>query len=256
MFIEDCRVKSNKRIVEDIYKMELVCEKIAKEAKPGQFLQVKVNEVGAPLLRRPISINEIIVDENVIVIYYKVVGKGTKILSEIEAGKELNVIGPLGRGFDIDYENKNIAVVGGGIGIAPLLELNKALCSKNTVYTFLGYNDNPYLVEDFENNSNNVEISTVTGKVGYKGFIIDVLEEALKNNDIDIIYTCGPTPMIKRVVDIADRENIKCQVSLEERMACGIGACLGCSIETTDGKMKKVCADGPVFWSDEVIIND
>ena len=256
MFIEDCIVKSNERIVDGIYKMELVNEKITKESKAGQFLQIKVNKFDTPLLRRPISINEIKIDESKIVIYYKVVGKGTKIMADIKTGEVINVIGPLGTGFDMGMKNKNIAVVGGGIGLAPLIELCKNLYKDNNVFTYLGFYDIPYLVEEFRKYGNKVEISTVTGTAGKKGFVTGGLEKALLDNKIDIIYACGPNAMLKEVKNIAGSLNIKCQLSLEERMACGVGACLGCSIETTDGEMKKICYDGPVFWSNEVILND
>lgn len=256
MYIENCLVKSNMKIIDDVYKMEFENQKIAQAGKAGQFLQVKVNSCDTPLLRRPISINEIRVEENIIVIYYKVVGKGTNILSNVSSGEVINVIGPLGTGFEIEKAGKNIAIVGGGIGLAPLIQLGKDLNQNNNIHSFLGFNDCTYLVEEFNEFSDSINISTVSGRVGYKGFIVDVLDEYLESNSIDIIYTCGPKAMLKAVKEIATKRNIKCQVSLEERMACGIGACLGCSIETTDGKMKKVCHDGPVFWSDEVILND
>lgn len=256
MFMEDCLVKSNDMIVEGIYKMELVNKKIAQESKAGQFLQIKVNKLDVPLLRRPISINEIKLNEDAIVIYYKVVGKGTGIMADVRPGEMINVIGPLGTGFETSIKGKNIAVVGGGIGLAPLIELCKVLHKDNDIFSFLGFYDTGYLVEEFKNYSNSVEIATVTGKVGKKGFVTEGLETALIDNKIDVIYACGPNPMLKVIQDTANKLDIKCQLSLEERMACGIGACLGCSIETKEGSMKKVCHDGPVFWSDEVILND
>ena len=256
MFMEDCLVKSNNMIVEGIYKMELTNRSIAQESKAGQFIQIKVNKLEVPLLRRPISINEIKVNEGTIVIYYKVVGKGTEIMTDIRAEEMINVIGPLGTGFDTDMKNKNIAVIGGGIGLAPLIELCKVLHNDNNIFSHLGFYDIPYLVDEFKEYSNNVEISTVTGKVGMKGFVTQGLEKALKDNNIDMIYACGPNIMLRAIKDIASNLGIKCQLSLEERMACGIGACLGCSVETTEGTMKKVCHDGPVFWSDEVKLYD
>ncbi len=256
MFMEDCLVKSNDMIVEGIYKMELVNKKIAQESKAGQFLQIKVNKLDVPLLRRPISINEIKLNEDTIVIYYKVVGKGTEIMVDVRPGEIINVIGPLGTGFDTNVKDKNVAVVGGGIGLAPLIELCKVLNKDNDIFPFLGFYDATYLVEEFKNYSNSLEISTVTGKVGKEGFVTEGIEDALRDNNIDIIYACGPNPMLKAIQDIANKLKIKCQLSLEERMACGIGACLGCSIETTEGTMKKVCQDGPVFWSNEVILYD
>ncbi|WP_425448989.1 dihydroorotate dehydrogenase electron transfer subunit [Dethiothermospora halolimnae] len=254
-FIEDVVITKNENIVEDIYVMEFISKNIAKTSYPGQFLQVKVNEFNEPILRRPISINEIKKEEDKVVIYYKVIGKGTKAMANLKVKDQMNVLGPIGTGFDTDYKNKNIAIVGGGIGIAPLLELAKAL-KDNNIYTYLGYNDNPYLNREIDKYSKKNIISTTTGREGYKGFVTDLFEKDIEKIDFDIIFTCGPKPMIKKVMDLAKKHNVKCQVSLEERMACGIGACLGCSIEIADGSMKKVCVDGPVFWSNEVIIDD
>ncbi|MTI47745.1 dihydroorotate dehydrogenase electron transfer subunit [Sporosalibacterium faouarense] len=255
MLIENCRVKKNEKIIEDIYKMEIINEQITKLGKAGQFLQIKVNNQDTPLLRRPISINEIKIDEKVIVIYYKVIGKGTKLLSEVKSGEILNVIGPLGTGFETNYEEKSIALIGGGIGVAPLIELGKRLSDRNKVYSYLGFADNTYLEEEFKKFSTSIGVSTVSGRVGYKGLVVDIFKNELIDKKIDLIFACGPNPMLREIAEIAKLNNIECQVSLEERMACGFGACLGCSIKTIHG-MKKVCSDGPVFWSSEVIFND
>ena len=254
--IEDCQVIKNEEIVKDIFKMEIRSEIITKDAKAGQFVQIKVTNGNDPLLRRPISINEISREDNIITLYYKVVGKGTDILSSLQKGSILNVIGPLGNGFNTYIKNKKVAIVGGGIGIAPLLELAKVLKKENSVYTYLGFNDETYLEDSLKEYSEEVAITTVTGSKGYKGFITDVFVKDIESKKFDIVYSCGPHKMLEGVMKISKKNNIKCQVSLEERMACGIGACLGCSIETTNGIMKKVCVDGPVFWSDEVKINE
>lgn len=156
-----------------------------------------------------------------------------------------------------DY--KKIAVVGGGIGIFPLLFLlqEKSGAQKSV---FLGFRDKEHVVmeEEFRKCTDKVYISTDDGSYGNKGLVVDFLEEYLKNNSLDIIYTCGPMPMIKRVVKIAAKHNIKCQVSLEERMGCGIGACLVCACKTRLGdewEYSHVCKDGPVFWSQDVILD-
>ncbi|RKD34350.1 dihydroorotate dehydrogenase electron transfer subunit [Thermohalobacter berrensis] len=254
-YIENCTVNKNEKIIDDIYRMELKSNKIVKDSKAGQFLEIKVNNLNYPLLRRPISINEINLDENLLVIYYKTVGKGTKILSQVKKGEKLSVVGPLGNGFDTSYEGLNIGIVGGGIGIAPLVELAKSLYQKNNVNIYLGFNDKPYLINRLNELSNIVKVSTVSGSYGYKGFITEVLEKDIKEGNLDLLYACGPKGMLKKIKDIAKEFNIRCQVSLEERMGCGIGACLGCSIEV-NGQMKKVCVDGPVFWSNEVNLDE
>ncbi|EOD01301.1 dihydroorotate dehydrogenase electron transfer subunit [Caldisalinibacter kiritimatiensis] len=250
-FIEKCIVKQNKKIVENIYMMELESSNIVTKSKPGQFIQIKVNAQNDPLLRRPISINEI-KEDNRIVIYYKVVGKGTDILSKIREEDTISLVGPLGNGFDTNINNLNVAVIGGGIGIAPLYELTKDISKNNTVEAFLGFYNYTYLTDKFNKYSKEVYVSTVTGAEGYKGLVTDLFEKRLNKQKFDLIFACGPKTMLKKISDIAKKSNIKCQVSLEERMACGFGACLGCSIEMTDGSIKKVCTDGPVFWSDEV----
>lgn len=247
-FMELCEIIENKEIVNGIYKMEFSTDKIAKESKAGQFLQIKVNGLIDPLLRRPISINEI--KENNLIIYYKVVGKGTDLLTQIKKGGHLDVIGPLGNGFDTSYKDLKIAIVGGGIGIAPLLETAKVLSTKNNIDTYLGFNDDVYLCEEFKCVSGEVKLSTVTGKVGHKGYITEVLLKDMKK--YDMIIACGPALMLKEIKRISEEFNVPCQLSLEERMGCGFGACVGCSIETTDNQMKKVCVDGPVFLASEV----
>lgn len=251
-YISECLVKSNIKIIDDIYMMEIESNRIANVAKAGQFVQIRVSQQTDPLLRRPISINEIHKEKGTFIIYYKVVGKGTDILSNIKEGQNLNVVGPLGNGFYTEYVGKKIAIIGGGIGTAPLLQLAKELKIKNTIYTYLGFNDETYLINQFAKYSDKIKITTVTGKHGIKGFVVGVLEKDLEKDNIDLIMACGPTLMLKRVSKIAEKRNLECQLSLEERMACGFGACLGCSIEMTNGKMKKVCTDGPVFWSYEV----
>lgn len=254
--IEECKVKSNFKIAEDVFVMEIESRKIVTDSRPGQFLQIEVGKGLAPLLRRPISISEIRREDNIIVICYKAIGKGTCLLSKKKEGDTINIVGPLGNGFKIDCKSLNIGIIGGGIGVAPLLELAKTLKKENKVFTYLGFNEEVYLVDKFESYSNTTKISTVTGSYGRKGFITDAFLEDLDNNTIDMIYACGPKEMLKKVSEIAKKRNIKCQISLEERMACGFGACLGCSIETADGTMKKVCVDGPVFDSNEVIFDD
>ncbi|WDV47605.1 dihydroorotate dehydrogenase electron transfer subunit [Clostridiaceae bacterium M8S5] len=250
-YIELCEIVENKEIIDGIYKMIIKTENIAGQSKAGQFIQIKINDLNDPLLRRPISINEILKDDR-LCIYYKVVGKGTDLMARLNKGEKLDVIGPLGNGFDVSLGNKKIAIIGGGIGVAPLLETAKVLSENNQVDTYIGFNDDIYLEDEFRKNSKDVYITTVTGKIGEKGYITEVLEKNIKS--YDLLISCGPNVMLSEVKKLADKHDIKCQLSLEERMGCGFGACVGCSIETTDGVMKKVCVDGPVFLASEVNI--
>lgn len=254
------KVEMVEKLSESIYKMRINSEYIVENAKPGQFVNIKCCEGINALLRRPISICNVDKLKKTVDIVFQIKGIGTEYLSKKSKGDKLDLIGPLGNPFTILEEYKNIAVVGGGIGIFPLLYLlNEVKDAKKSA--FLGFRSKNFVVlkDEFKKACDGVIISTDDGSEDYKGLITEPLEEEIKNNKFDIIYTCGPTPMIKKVVDIANKNNIKCQVSLEQRMGCGIGACLVCACKTKsdDGwKYSHVCKDGPVFWSDEVIFDD
>lgn len=232
-------ILENKEVSDGIFLMKL---NASLKGVPGQFYMLKVGNLD-PLLPRPISIYD--VGENEISFLYQVVGKGTEIMAEKKRGDTIEILGPLGNGFKI--EGEKVAVVGGGIGIAPLLYLCKKLKSVNKhVEVFLGYRTKPYLTEEFEKVADKVSIATEDGSVGHKGYVTEII-----GNDFDTLYSCGPNLMTKSLksLNICDRE----YYSLEARMACGIGACLGCSIKTVNG-MKRVCHEGPIFSKDEVIL--
>jgi len=246
-----------KQLKDNIYKMTIGSEYIAGNAKPGQFVNVKCCECSDILLRRPISICGVDRKENTFDIVFEIKGKGTSRLAVKTAGCNIDIIGPLGTPFDLSGRLHRIAVVGGGIGIFPLLfALNES--SAATRDSFMGFRtaDLIAMKESFERNSTNCTVSTDDGSFGYHGFITEIFERAAKISKYDIVYTCGPEPMMKRVAEICSANNIKFQVSLEQRMACGIGACLVCACKAKSENgwdYKRVCKDGPVFWSDEVI---
>ncbi|TYQ13307.1 UNVERIFIED_CONTAM: dihydroorotate dehydrogenase electron transfer subunit [Acetivibrio alkalicellulosi] len=254
------KVERVEKLAESIYKMTIKSEYITQKAVPGQFVNVKCSEGINALLRRPISICNVDVKNETLDIVFQIKGIGTEYLSQKRIGSQVDLIAPLGKPFDTSDNYKNIAVVGGGIGVFPLLYLlNKMNTAKKS--TFLGFRNSNYAVlqDEFKEASDKLFISTDDGSEGYKGLITDILEKELESIKYDIIYTCGPTPMIKKVVDIAKKNNIKCQVSLEQRMGCGIGACLVCACKTGNNenwKYSHVCKDGPVFWSSEVIFDD
>lgn len=238
----------------DVYEMRLKTENIAKAAKPGQFISVYSGD-GSRLLPRPISICGI--DDDELRIVYRVVGKGTDEFSKMNAGEELDIQGPLGNGYDVNapYASKKAIIFGGGIGIPPMLELAKQLdCEKDIV---LGYRDELFLNRDFEPYGK-VTIATEDGSCGTKGNVLD----AVKENGIDgeVIYACGPTPMLRAIKAYALENDIECYVSLEEKMACGIGACLACVCKSKEKdehsqvNNKRVCKEGPVFNASEVEI--
>ena len=221
---ETARVISQNKIADGIYSMWIETE-AANSAKPGQFIDVYVND-DSKLLPRPISICE--VKDNRLRIVYRVVGGGTKLMSTYQDGAQIDIIGPLGNGFAM-RDGKAI-LVGGGIGIPPMVELAKQLSDKigkENVISVMGYRDELFLTEELEKYST-VVIATEDGSTGTKGTVVDALNENGVSGDV--MYACGPIPMLKALRDWA--KDIECQISLEERMACGIGACLACVCKT------------------------
>ena len=249
---ETAKILSQNKIADGIYSMWIETS-AAKEAKPGQFIDVYVND-DSKLLPRPISICE--VKDNSLRIVYRVVGGGTKIMSTYQEGDEIQIIGPLGNGFEM--KDGKAILVGGGIGIPPMVELAKNLSEKigkENVISVMGYRDELFLTDELEKFST-VVIATEDGSTGTKGTVIDALNE--NGVDGDVLYACGPIPMLKALKDWANEKGIECQISLEERMACGIGACLACvcKIKEKDEHSnvcnKRICKDGPVFDANEI----
>ncbi|SES88120.1 dihydroorotate dehydrogenase electron transfer subunit [Pseudobutyrivibrio sp. C4] len=248
---EKAKIVENKNLAEGVYSIVL-STKVAEYAVPGQFINIFSNDK-SKLLPRPISICEINELKNTLRVVFRVVGEGTTEFSELQAGDTVEILGPLGNGFPL--EGEKAIVVGGGIGVPPMLELAKQL--KGSVTAVMGYrNDDLFLADEFIDAAADVIIATDDGSVGVHGTVVD----AMKENDLtaDVIYACGPKPMLRGVAQYALEKGIKCYVSMEERMACGVGACLGCvcqSKEVDDHshvKNKRVCKDGPVFLSTEV----
>ena len=253
----DCEILKKEKIIEGIYKFTLSAEPIAKTAKAVNFIEIQVSTTGEPFLRRPISIYSI--DDDKIEIIFQVKGKGTEILSEKKVGDVINVLGPLGYGtFSVD-NYKKVAIIGGGIGTYPLYELAKQLKGKADVTMYMGFRNKDLvtLEKEFEDVCNKVVITTDDGSYKQKGFALDVLKEDCKKEKPDIIFACGPLPMLKAVQAFVLEENIPCEMSLEERMGCGIGACLGCAVKVISGKEPRyghVCKEGPVFKATDVEI--
>lgn len=251
------RVKSIEELVPGIYKMTLESEYIAEAARPGQFVNIRCCGDGSTLLRRPVSICGVDRDNNDYVIVFQVKGTGTGLLAAKRPGDALDVMGPLGKSFDISPRYGRIAVVGGGIGIFPLLFVLRE--GKAAVrHSYLGFRSSSLVVmrDEFSRASDRCEICTDDGSEGYRGLVTELLERDIARSPFDIIYACGPTPMLKKVSEIAEKYGIPCQVSLEQRMGCGFGACLVCACKTVKGEdweYKHVCKDGPVFWSRDVI---
>ncbi len=248
------KVISQERIEQDIVSLWLETE-ACQTARCGQFVNLYSNQNGR-LLPRPISICEIDGEKKALRLVYRIAGEGTREISKLSAGEEIKLLGPLGNGFPTEeFAKRTVLLMGGGIGIPPMLEMAKAFGEKSIAV--LGYRDShTFLLEDFQKTGCRILLSSDDGSVGVKGTVIDALKEAKATGDV--IFACGPKPMLRGIKAFASDANIKCFVSMEERMACGIGACLGCVCKSTtkdphsNVNNKRVCKDGPVFDAKEV----
>ncbi len=230
------------------------CPEVAKISKAGQFVHILPK---GKFLRRPISICQIDYEKGTLRIVYEIRGEGTQELSELNIGDDIDMIAPCGNGFEIFDNAKKIVLVGGGIGTPPMLGLSDIYNEKAVAICGFRNKDAVILEDDFKSNNSKTIICTDDGSYGIKGFVTDSLKAECANGDVDMICACGPTPMLKAVSAIAQENNIECFVSLEERMGCGIGACLVCACKTKDEngeKMSHVCKNGPVFNAKEVVL--
>ncbi len=244
-----CELVKKIQIKEHIYDFTIDCAEMAQQAKPGQFLHILCG--GDAYLRRPISICDVTEDRYIRFIF-ETRGEGTKSLAQKQIGEKLDVLGPLGNGFDVHHEDEDaVLLIGGGIGIFPLLNLAKKLDGKATVILGFRNQDAMMMDDEFAAVCKDVFVATDDGSCGFHGLVTDVLCNIARSNKVSRIYTCGPTPMMKAVSEIAKENAIPVQVSLEERMGCGVGACVTCTC-TVAGARKRVCKDGPVFDGAEV----
>lgn len=236
------KVISNKRIAKNVFEMKLEGDTSAIIA-PGQFVNIKIE---GEFLRRPISICDY--GENSLTLIYKVVGKGTSIMSAMQENTWLDILVGLGNGFNTSDSGEKPVLIGGGVGVPPMFRLAKDLISEGKkVSVIIGFNkaEEVFYADEFKAIGAEVYVTTVDGSVGTKGFVTDVL----KDLDYSYFYTCGPEPMLKAVYNTS---NTSGQLSFEERMGCGFGVCMGCSCKTKYGN-KRICADGPVLEKEEII---
>ena len=247
------RVESQVQLADGVYSMELLAPEIASAARAGQFISVYTKDK-SKLLPRPISLCGIDRERGILRIVYRVAGAGTAEFSAYRAGDSVEIMGPLGNGFTL--KDKKAILIGGGIGVPPMLELMKELSCERTAV--LGYRDQQLFLKDEFEACGQVCVATEDGSAGTKGNVLDAIRE--QGVQGEIIYACGPTPMLRAVKAYAMEKGIECYISLEERMACGIGACLACVCQSKDVDShshvhnKRICKDGPVFAAEEVEI--
>lgn len=256
-FQETVTVVSQKQIGTGIYDLTIQTKEIAAAAKAGQFVSVYSNDA-SKLLPRPISLCGIDREAGTLRLVYRVTGEhtGTEEFSRLQAGDTMKIMGPLGNGFTVE-KGKKAFLIGGGIGVPPMLQLAKEMKDAGENFQIvMGYRDaGTFLLDEFKEQGESF-VATEDGSIGTKGNVLDAIRE--NHLDADVIYACGPTPMLRALKAYAEEQNMTCYVSMEERMACGIGACLACVCNSTDKdahsnvKNKRICKEGPVFNAKEV----
>ena len=256
-------VISKAKLGEKIFKLTLSSPHISKRAKPGNFVYIKVSPNWYPLLRRAFSVHDVDKQKRSFDVLFKVVGKGTEILSEKSVGDILDLLGPIGNDFSLPHKGKAVMLVAGGMGIAPLwflfTNLIKKIDKKRLLF-FLGARTQKELLyyKKLKDWGINLIVTTDDGTFGTKGLVTDIFLKKIKRRKNEskklMIYSCGPQEMLKKMSEISKKYDLSCQMSLEGSMACGVGACWGCAVKLENGGYKRVCIDGPVFDAKEVIL--
>jgi len=249
------KIAKNEKMVPGFFKMRIISPYLAKASKPGQFITVRCEDDTDPLLRRPFGIHRILPDG--IEALYEVKGKGTEILSRKRSGDDVDILGPLGNGFDLQkMKGKRPVIIAGGIGVAPMVAVAESIGASDVI---IGARTKGHILceKDFKKLGSRVIIATDDGSRGIKGLSTDALKDLLKKSGDEerVIFACGPNPMLKAVWNIAGPLGIECQFSFEEHMACGVGACLGCPIKVKESgghEYKMICKDGPVFRGERI----
>jgi dihydroorotate dehydrogenase electron transfer subunit len=248
-------VVDNKKLIDNHYLITLRPEVKIKKPHPGNFFMVAVDTGLDPLLKRPFSVHRWI--DGSFQLLYRVVGKGTKILSERKPGNSLDILGPLGKGFPLPKKESQVILVAGGLGVAPIFAIAENIKNKNPLL-FYGTKTKKtvFLVDEFRSLDIEPVVSTDDGSFGIKGNIVKVLKKYLTRNPLPVtrylMYACGPEIMLEALSKLAAEYNIKGYIAMEQNMACGIGTCLGCVVKTKKGH-KRVCKEGPVFPIEEIV---
>ena len=251
-YIEEAKVIGQWVLNANTKQIDLIAPRIAAEAVPGQFVNVQVSNRTAPLLRRPLGVAGVDKKQGVVRLIYRIIGKATRILADVCSGDVISVVGPLGHGFD--RSAKHPLLVGGGTGLAPLLYLAESMVDEGIKPDVLMGGrtaDDLFWKDIYVDLVERMGLTTDDGSLGTPGTVMAELPLMLRRLHYDCVYVCGPVPMMKAVSAAVLEKGIKCQVSLEKYMGCGLGACLSCSCQGV-GRRLKVCQDGPVFWAEEV----
>ena len=254
-------VVSQRCIAPGFYLLALDVPDVFRQSAPGQFVMLRFVDNASIFLPRPLSIHSVYGHHGRVVLelLYQVVGEGTRLLSKLQKGDRIQVHGPLGRGFDLDIQIRRIVLVAGGMGIAPIRYLAEAVNRQAgcEIICYHGARCADVLLanEDIKPLCGSYHVATDDGSAGYHGFVTDLLARDLDTYDDEtsVVCACGPHPMLKSLARVVRGRKVRCQVSIEERMACGVGACLGCAVMTAGGIYKAVCKDGPVFNMDELV---
>lgn len=240
-------------IAREIYSFTISCPDVAAVASPGQFVHIRAKGF---TLRRPISICGIDKEKGTLRIVFEVRGEGTAEIAKLNKGDLIDMLAPLGHGFTVDESYSKVILIGGGIGTPPMLPLAKIYGNKATVITGFRNASAVILQDDIKKTGAEAVLCTDDGSAGIHGFVTQPFTELVEKGGIDAVYACGPSPMLKAVSKQCIDKGIRCEISLEERMACGIGACLGCACRTKrsdEEYFAHVCKDGPVFKAEEVL---
>jgi len=246
-------ITEKKAIAREIYSFVIACPEVAEIAQPGQFVHIRANGF---TLRRPISICGIDKAKGTLRIVFEIRGEGTSEIAKLNEGDLIDMLAPLGHGFTVRKNFKKVVLIGGGIGTPPMLPLAGHYGEKAVAISGFRNASAVILQDDFKKTGAEVILCTDDGSMGIHGFVTQPLKDLAEKGGIDAVYACGPMPMLKNIAAICKENGIYCEISLEERMACGIGACLGCACRTVrndEEYFAHVCKDGPVFKAEEVL---
>ena len=252
---ETGRIIENSAVGQNLYVMRIESPRIAQTVQPGQFIHLRVPGMEDHILRRPFSIYDVVVSSGYLDVLYQERGFGSRHMTHLVANQLVDNIGPVGRGWSLPQDITRVLIVGGGVGAAPLLMQTRALVSAGVVVdVVLGAQTKNTLVtlERFEATGAHIHVATDDGSSGVAGFCTIPAAELLAAHHYDLVACCGPEPLMRRIADAAHQAGVSCEVSLERRMACGVGACLSCVVETSKGR-QRACVDGPIFNAREVV---